>query len=98
MANLTEEEFTKLAHLCRIHCSQEEKQIISVKLEKILAHISQLGELDTSNTPPCYLVSPQKEAFLRQDEPKATLSRQEFLANAPSHTGGMIRVPPTLTE
>ncbi|MBI3236171.1 MAG: aspartyl/glutamyl-tRNA amidotransferase subunit C [Chlamydiales bacterium] len=33
---------------------------------------------------------------MRKDEVGTPLSREEFLANAPSHVGGMVRVPPVI--
>lgn len=96
MPAITQEEFAKLAHLCKIHCSSEEQKFITVNLEKILSYASQLDSLDMTTTPPCYQVTPAEPNFTRQDEIETTLSREEFLANAPQHIGGMIKVPPIL--
>jgi len=33
---------------------------------------------------------------MREDLVVPTLTREEFLANAPAHVGGMVRVPPVI--
>ncbi|HCJ83322.1 MAG TPA: Asp-tRNA(Asn)/Glu-tRNA(Gln) amidotransferase subunit GatC, partial [Parachlamydiales bacterium] len=45
---------------------------------------------------PCNHVLPQLKNVLREDRAQETLSREEFLKNAPQHIGGMIRVPPVI--
>ena len=93
MSNLTEEEFLKLTKLCRIECTEEEKKTLSSNISKILSYIDLLQEVDTKGVPPCSHVMEQLSNVMREDKVGPTLPREEFLANAPAHIGGMIRVP-----
>lgn len=90
---LNEEEFHKLTRLCKIKFSEEEKQIVLEKISKVIAHVAQLDELDTKDVRPCYQVVLAASDTMREDEEGPLLSREEFLANVPSHIGGMIKVP-----
>jgi aspartyl-tRNA(Asn)/glutamyl-tRNA(Gln) amidotransferase subunit C len=92
-----EEELLKLAKLCRIECTEEEKKKLAHNLKSVLDYIEQLDEVDTADVEPCYCVLEASNVF-REDEVGETLSRELFLANAPSHTGGMIRVPPVMSK
>lgn len=94
---LDDNELSNLKRLCRIECSAEEELSFRKSLDRILGYINQLQEVDTQNVTTCSY--PLKEVFaqpLREDEPGELLSREAFLANAPDHVGGMIRVPPVL--
>jgi len=93
---MDEEELTKLTKLCRIECTEEEKKILQQRLAKILKYIELLGEVDTEGVEPCCRVSENLKSVLREDEVGETLPRELFLANAPAHVGGMIRVPPVI--
>jgi aspartyl-tRNA(Asn)/glutamyl-tRNA(Gln) amidotransferase subunit C len=93
---MNEEEFNKLSRLCRISCTEEEKQVFLKSLDNVLAYIEQLQDVDTEGVEPCYTVHETISNVLREDVPEEPLAREQFLANAPAHTGGMVRVPPVL--
>lgn len=93
MSLLDEKEFIKLTKLCRINCSSEEKEVLFHKIQRVVSYIDQLGELDTTGVTPCYQVTPAPSDVMRDDEEGPLLPREEFLSNAPSHIGGMIKVP-----
>lgn len=96
MAQFTEEEFIKLASLSRIECSSEEKDKLFQSLKQVLDYVDQLQEVDTEGVTPCNHVLENCSLPLREDMVKDLLPKELFLANAPAHTGGMIRVPPIL--
>ena len=96
MANFNETELVKLTHLCRIECTEEEKKALHQHLARVLDYIEQLKEVDTEGVEPCYSVLETLTNVMREDEIKESLSRDPFLANAPAHVGGMIRVPPVI--
>lgn len=96
MAELNKQTIKMLTSLSRISCSEEEQEALLTDLQKILAYIDQLNEVDTENTPTCNQVIPNMANVMREDEVKEALPRDVFLANAPSQIGGMIRVPPVL--
>jgi aspartyl-tRNA(Asn)/glutamyl-tRNA(Gln) amidotransferase subunit C len=93
---MTNEEIEKLSKLCRIACSEEEKEILRQNLSKVLGYIDQLKQIETNGIPPCNTVLKDLFSVLREDEVADTLSRETFLANAPQHVGGMVRVPPVI--
>lgn len=95
MAELNKDNIKKLTQLCRIDCTEEEQIAILNDLQKILQYIEQLNEIDTENVPPCNHVL-QMVNVMREDEIGEVLDRESFLANSPSHIGGMIRVPPIM--
>lgn len=95
---MNEEEFTKLSKLCRIACTEEEKEQFLAALSSVLAYMEQLNEIETEGVPPCNTVLETVYNIMREDEVGALLSRDLFLANAPSHVGGMVRVPPVLKQ
>jgi aspartyl-tRNA(Asn)/glutamyl-tRNA(Gln) amidotransferase subunit C len=93
---MDEEELVKLTKLCRIECTDEEKEALREHLAKILKYIELLGEVDTEGVEPCYRVLETLTNVMRNDEVGEILPRDVFLANAPAHVGGMIRVPPVI--
>lgn len=95
---LTEEEFDKLAKLCRIECTADEKKKFVTSLLRVLSHIGKLEEVDTEGVQPCHHVLETQVNVLRPDEVKDLLLREDFLNNSPAHVGGMIKVPPVMKE
>ena len=80
-----------------MECNEEEERDILDCLPRILDYVKQLDELNTDNTKTCrYVLRGMLRNQMREDEVKDTLSREQFLANAPDQIGGMIRVPPIL--
>lgn len=96
MANLDKETIKNLTELCRIDCTEEEQTALLQDLKKILDYIDQLNEVDTENVAPAIQVSSDMVNVSREDSVKDIMPRDVFLKNAPSHTGGMIKVPKVL--
>jgi len=95
MSSFNEKDFDKLSKLCRIECTDEEKEAFIKSLNSILDYIAQLNEINTDG------ISPHKQLFalanvMREDIVHDILARELFLKDAPAHIGGMIRVPPVL--
>ena len=97
MTTLNEDEVNKLTKLCRIECTEEDKKALHQHLAKVLKYIDQLKEVDTEGVEPCYCVLETLTNVMREDKVSEILDRDRFLANAPSHIGGMVRVPPVIT-
>jgi aspartyl-tRNA(Asn)/glutamyl-tRNA(Gln) amidotransferase subunit C len=93
---MEEAEFNKLSRLCRISCSEEEKQSFQKGLRDVLTYIELLQEVDTEGVLPCFTVHETLTNKMREDTPEEPLSRELFLANAPDQVGGMVKVPPVL--
>ncbi|HSW87076.1 MAG TPA: Asp-tRNA(Asn)/Glu-tRNA(Gln) amidotransferase subunit GatC [Rhabdochlamydiaceae bacterium] len=96
MAEFDEKELAKLTKLCRIETTEDEKKTFLTGLKKILTHIEQLREINTEGVATCNHVLETVNNVMREDEVGEILSRELFLANAPSHVGGMVRVPPVI--
>lgn len=96
MAEFDEKELEKLAKLCRIECTEDEKKALHKQLAHVLKYVEQLKEVDTTGVEPCYRVLETLSNVMREDEVGELLPRELFLANAPAHVGGMIRVPPVI--
>jgi aspartyl-tRNA(Asn)/glutamyl-tRNA(Gln) amidotransferase subunit C len=67
-----------------------------IDLQSILSYVEQLDAIDTDNVAPCNQVLEGICNVMRDDLVGETLSREQFLANAPDKAGGYVRVPPIL--
>lgn len=95
MAEFTKETLEHLKRLARIDCSLEEEQEVLSSLQKVLSYMEQLASFAE---PAAKDVLPESGVRLRPDCIEASFSRDAFLANAPDHVGGMVRIPPVLKE
>jgi aspartyl-tRNA(Asn)/glutamyl-tRNA(Gln) amidotransferase subunit C len=96
-SKLTREEVLRIAELARLELNDAEVELFTRQLDDVLGYAEQVQEVDTTG------VSPTSHAFTvddawREDEPAASLDRQESLANAPSadRTAGLFKVPKVL--
>lgn len=96
MSKFDKKKLSALSQLARIQCSEEEQEKLSSNLNKILTYIDQLKEVETEGVPTCNHVLEEIANVMREDEPGEALETQTFLANSPSHVGGMVRVPPVI--
>lgn len=95
MPRLTLAEVEHIADLARLNLTPEEKERFRVQLSAILEYAARLQAVDTTGIPPTASVLPG-QAILRADEPKAGLSAEETLKNAPDAHQNQFRVPPVL--
>ncbi len=95
---MNREDLNKLTKLCRISCTKEEEEKFLESLSQVLAHVEALQKVDTQGVPCCNMVLETLSNVLREDVPGNLLSREAFLANAPQHVGGMVKVPPVLKQ
>jgi aspartyl-tRNA(Asn)/glutamyl-tRNA(Gln) amidotransferase subunit C len=96
MAALDKKTIENLTQLCRIKCTEAEQEKLLKDLQEILNYVEQLQEVDTDHVKPCDHVLEGIINVMREDVVGETLPREQFLANAPSHIGGLIRVPPVI--
>ena len=85
-------EVEHVAHLARLHLTEEELQKMTEQLDTILSYVQKLEELNTEGLPPTTHAFAVSNAF-RQDEVRASLSQQESLACSPQHTEEFFQVP-----
>ncbi|WP_420420541.1 Asp-tRNA(Asn)/Glu-tRNA(Gln) amidotransferase subunit GatC [Simkania sp.] len=96
MSHIDKESLKALAKLCRIECDEEALEKLLKNLKSILNYMDLLKEVDTEEVPECNHVLESVQNVMREDKTEETLNRETFLANSPSHVGGMIRVPPVI--
>ena len=96
MSQFDKETLKTLAKLCRIQCNEEALEKLYINLKSILGNLDLLKEVDTEGVPECNHVLESVQNIMREDQTEETLDREVFLANSPSHVGGMLRVPPVI--
>jgi len=97
MAEINKETIKTLAYLSRIECTEEEQEALSKDLNKMVGYVSLLDEINTEEVLPCNQVVDLENVF-REDERKATLSRDIFLSNTPKSFGGFVVVSPVFKQ
>lgn len=99
MAQLDEKTLEHLTRLCRVRCSQEEKNQLLNDLQQIFDYIEQLSDINTDGVEPCNsvldLTNVFREDLVVEDE---RLDRDYFLENAPDSDAGFIRVPTVIRK
>jgi aspartyl-tRNA(Asn)/glutamyl-tRNA(Gln) amidotransferase subunit C len=97
MASISRADVEHVAHLARLHLTDEELDRMQVQLSNILGAIDTLQEVDTSHVGPTASVI-QLENVMREDEARPGIRREAALANAPLREGDFLRVPTVLEE
>lgn len=92
---ITTEMVDYISELSRLKLPQEEKERMTVELERIIAYMDTLNALDTSGVEPMSHVFPVKNV-LREDEEAPSFDRGELLKNAPASDGEAFLVPKTV--
>ncbi|MBT2684526.1 Asp-tRNA(Asn)/Glu-tRNA(Gln) amidotransferase subunit GatC [Bacillus sp. ISL-37] len=92
MSRISEEQVKHVAHLARLAITEEEAQMLTDQLDKIITYAEQLNELNTDHVEPTAHVLEIKNV-MREDRAKEGLPREEVLKNAPEHQDGQIKVP-----
>jgi aspartyl-tRNA(Asn)/glutamyl-tRNA(Gln) amidotransferase subunit C len=87
----------KLAHLARLKFNVAEKEEIKKDLQKMIAFVEKLNELDTTGVEPLVHMSDEVNA-LREDEVKGSISREDALKNAPFHDEQFFKVPKVIRK
>ena len=97
MASISRDEVEHVAHLARLHLTDEEVDRMQTQLSNILEAIETLQQVDTSHVGPTASVI-QLENVMREDEVRPCLTRDAALANAPLRDDPFLRVPTVLQE
>ena len=82
----------KLAHLSRLQFSETEKAEIKNDLQRMIAFVEKLNELDLDGVKPMLFMSDEVNV-LRDDEIKGSVTREDALKNAPLHDDQFFKVP-----
>ena len=87
----------KLAHLARLEFNAEEKLEIKNDLQRMIAFVEKLNELDLGGVEPLLHLSDEVNV-LRRDEIKGLIDREDALKNAPMHDAQFIKVPKVISK
>ena len=87
----------KLAHLARLKFNDEEKKAIKNDLQRMIAFVEKLNELDLEGVEPLIHMSDEINV-LREDEIKGSISREDALKNAPLHDEKFFKVPKVIKK
>ncbi|HYI65395.1 MAG TPA: Asp-tRNA(Asn)/Glu-tRNA(Gln) amidotransferase subunit GatC [Candidatus Limnocylindrales bacterium] len=97
MASISREDVEHVAHLARLHLTEDEVDRMQTQLSNILEAIETLQQVDTSHVGPTASVI-RLENVMREDEVRPGLTRDAALANAPLRDDPFLRVPTVLQE
>jgi aspartyl-tRNA(Asn)/glutamyl-tRNA(Gln) amidotransferase subunit C len=87
----------KLAHLSRLQFNAGEKAEIKNDLQRMIAFVDKLDELNLEGVEPLLFMS-EEINVLRADEIKGAVSRPEALKNAPAHDEEFFKVPKVINN
>ncbi|MDZ7845479.1 MAG: Asp-tRNA(Asn)/Glu-tRNA(Gln) amidotransferase subunit GatC [Owenweeksia sp.] len=93
--NLDSATVEKLADLSRLEFSEKEKENMLADLNKIVAFVDKINELDLEGVAPLVYLT-EEENVLRPDEVKGQVTKDEALKNAPDRDTDYFRVPKVL--
>ena len=86
-----------LAHLARLRFNEEEKTAIQVDLQRMIAFVEQLKEVDTTGVEPLLHMSDTVNV-LREDIVQGSVTRKEALLNAPLPDEFFFKVPTVIKK
>lgn len=87
----------QLAHLARLEIKPEEKESIKEDLQKMIAFIEKLNEIDTTGVEPLLFMSDEINV-LREDKVEGSVTREEALKNAPMKDEQFFKVPKVIRK
>jgi aspartyl-tRNA(Asn)/glutamyl-tRNA(Gln) amidotransferase subunit C len=86
-----------LANLARLQFSEDEKAAIRTDLQRMIAFVEKLQEVDTTGTEPLLHMTDVLDAY-REDEVKGSMQKATALANAPDAGHDYFRVPKVIKK
>ena len=85
------------AHLARLEFNAEAKNEIANDMNRMLAWVDKLNELDTNKVDPLIYMNNDINV-MREDEVKVTLTQAEALKNAPKKDSDYFKVPKVIEQ
>ncbi|MFT3936345.1 MAG: Asp-tRNA(Asn)/Glu-tRNA(Gln) amidotransferase subunit GatC [Chitinophagaceae bacterium] len=86
-----------LANLARLQFDDAEKASIKEDLQRMIAFVEKLQEVDTTGTEPLLHMTDAMNAF-RQDEVQGSMQKETALANAPDANNDYFKVPKVIKK
>ena len=93
---ITRQTILNIAELARLRLADEEIESLKADLDKIVAHVAELEQLDTSQIPPTLQMT--EHGSTRPDEQKPGLTPEQALEQAPRTIQGGFAVPAFVDE
>ena len=87
----------EIAHLARLEFNDEAKGEILNDMNRMLAFVDKLNELNTDNVEPLIYMT-EERSVMREDEVHVTLTQQEALKNAPKKDSDYFKVPKVIDQ
>jgi aspartyl-tRNA(Asn)/glutamyl-tRNA(Gln) amidotransferase subunit C len=87
----------KLSNLAKLHFNDEQKAEIKGDLQKMIAFVEKLNELDTTGVAPIMHMSDELNV-LRDDVITGSITRELALQNAPAHNDHFFKVPKVIKK
>jgi aspartyl-tRNA(Asn)/glutamyl-tRNA(Gln) amidotransferase subunit C len=94
---VNDELINNLAQLARLEFNDAERDEIKDDLQKMIAFIDKLNEIDTTGVEPLLHMS-ENVNILREDEITGSISREDALKNAPVHDDQFFKVPKVIKK
>jgi len=94
---ITEADVRHVAKLARLNLDDEHVTTMTRQLDHVLDYVAKLEELDVDGVEPMAHAGDVTDA-LRADEPRAGLTPEQALANAPDSDPPFFKVPKVLGE
>ena len=82
-----------LSRLTMLKIAEDKSAALNKEIKAILEYISILDEVDTEGVAPTYHVNRDKKITLRPDIEEQNLLQEDYLINAPSKIGTMVKIP-----
>jgi aspartyl/glutamyl-tRNA(Asn/Gln) amidotransferase C subunit len=86
-----------VANLARMELSEDEISRFQGDLDKVVAYIHKLDELDLKDIEPMSHPRPRQNV-LREDVVSETTDREDLLENAPARVGDLVKVPQMMED
>jgi aspartyl-tRNA(Asn)/glutamyl-tRNA(Gln) amidotransferase subunit C len=94
---VTGELIDNLANLARLHFNEDEKAGIKNDLQRMIAFVEKLQEVDTTGTEPLLHMTDAMNVY-REDEVKGSMQKKMALANAPAASNDYFKVPKVIKK
>lgn len=89
---ISKKEVRHVAGLARLAPSSEDIDLYTSQLQRILAHVDKISELDTEGVEPTTSTTPVNGP-MREDTVLKSLTQEEALLNSPQSERGCFKVP-----
>ena len=97
MTKITPQDVLKVAKLSRLELEEEEVELFTGQLEKILTYVAELQKVETSEVQPTTRAV-EVVNVVREDATHSTNVREDLLDQAPHREGDFYRVPQILAD